>query len=173
MCVQYLSVAAFDYMCGRSFGDGLSVYVPEGRSKNVSPKGGFKLSYSKIVKLSCFQGIWAAFMSPIPRMTMAGLGGGVDVTPRGAHHEEPEQVLPQAQSIPILRSGASRPAQGQRLAVNRRNTGERGGRTGWPHLLTKSGHLIRVHQQGLRSEAATAAFISTRILKENTNRDGC
>ena len=98
---------------------------------------------------------------------------GLNCRQSGAHHEEPEQVLPQAQSIPILRSGASRPAQGQRLAVNRRNTGERGGRTGWPHLLTKSGHLIRVHQQGLRSEAATAAFISTRILKENTNRDGC
>ena len=41
--------------------------------------GGFKLSYSKRVKLACFQAMWAAFMSPIPRMAMAGLGGGVDV----------------------------------------------------------------------------------------------
>ena len=42
-------------------------------------RGGFKLSYSKIVKLACFQATWAAFTSPIPRMAVAGLGGGVDV----------------------------------------------------------------------------------------------
>jgi len=49
------------------------------RAEVAENRGGFKLSYRKIVKLACFQAIWAAFMSPIPRMAMAGLGGGVDV----------------------------------------------------------------------------------------------
>ena len=54
-------------------------YQAPADSYGAARRGGFKLSYSKIVKLACCQAIWAAFMSPIPRMAMAGLGGGVDV----------------------------------------------------------------------------------------------